>query len=145
MNFYYVLFPFLVVSTLFSNDPIVKRSSVSKATNTLSDASEGRTRTTAPIPILAVPQLGMHASSSCSDMDDPEKKGLLRQGFEGQEGSPKQGIFEPHLRRVEDDFIRQLHFNTTITRDSSVDTFEIEIKGYLRGKQVLRQIVKVVL
>jgi hypothetical protein len=134
MKLYY-LSPFLVVSTLYCNDPLVKRTSIAKATTALSEASEGRARSTSPIAILNVPKLGKPASSSFSDSSPGEK----------DDSPSKQGIFEPHLRRVEDDFIRQLHFNTTITRDSSVDTFEIEIKGYLRGKQVLRQIVKVVL
>jgi len=130
-----VYLAFLVVSTVCCNDPIVKRSSVTKATTALSETSEGRVRSTSPIPILAVPQLGRPASSSFSDSSPGEK----------DDSPPKQGIFEPHLRRVEDDFIRQLSFNTTITRDNSVDIFEIEIKGFLRGKQVLKQVVKVIL
>src|SRR6266404_296787 len=103
----------------------------SSRTNNAQSSSELRGRASSAIPILPVP------ASSCMSSTFPDDE------------RPRRGVFEPHMRRVEEDFIRQIHFKTTITRSGTnanfADTFEIEIRGYLREKIVLRQLVKVIL
>lgn len=46
--------------------------------------------------------------------------------------------FEPHLRRLEDDVIRQMHFRVKI-RTEDDGTIKLSIYGYLRDRRVMKQ------
>lgn len=48
-------------------------------------------------------------------------------------------FFEPHLRRIEEDVIRQMSFKVSVRNDSTDKTIKITVRGFLRDKQVLKQ------
>lgn len=57
---------------------------------------------------------------------------------------PRRALFEPHMRRIEEDFIRQLTFKIRVRKHTTEDNcIKITIEGFLRDKRMMKQTVDV--
>lgn len=57
---------------------------------------------------------------------------------------PRRALFEPHMRRIEEDFIRQLTFKIRIRKHVTEDRcIKICIEGFLRDKRMMKQTVDI--
>lgn len=57
---------------------------------------------------------------------------------------PRRTLFEPHLRRIEEDFIRQLTFKIRVRKHTTEENcIKITIEGFLRDKRMMKQTVDI--
>ena len=90
-------------------------------------------RSSRPIPI---PEQKEH-SPCLSDYFNPPKSAPPIQ-------VPRRGLFEPHMRRIEEDFIRQLTFKIRVRKHSTeTNCIKITIEGFLRDKRMMKQTVDI--
>ena len=104
-------------------------SDLNKATSDM----RARTRS-APIPIPLPPAGTEERGRSRYSSSEAQPQNRIRSG--------RSIPFEPHLRRLEDDVIRQMHFRVKI-KTSDDGTIKLCLCGYLRDRQFLKQRIDV--
>jgi hypothetical protein len=103
----------------------------------------GRQSANIPIPsshaqATADMNKGLSRSPQLEDYFDSPPKSAPRANV------PRRALFEPHMRRIEEDFIRQLTFKIRVRKHiTEGQCVKITIEGFLRDKRMMKQTVDI--
>jgi hypothetical protein len=128
-----------LVDNAEESDPEQERHSTSPA---MRRREVGRASSNIPIPkpssYAQAPADRQSRSPQLEDYFDTPPKSVP------QSEVPRRTLFEPHMRRIEEDLIRQMTFKIRVRKHTTEDScVKITIEGFLRDKRMMKQTVDI--